>query len=131
MTVSHDTASAKEHLIAENSVKLVLMRWRTGYLCALVASIAFTVLAISAWHPCSYEISSSGIAAPAIPAATIESGFDAKLLPQFHGSGNALLASLSFAPVTISTRAVGQHNHQEITPTQYGPLHRRPPPNFS
>jgi hypothetical protein len=131
LRVSNDDVLRKVHFIVRNFVRLVLMRWRMSYLSALVASIALIV--VFAWHPRSSGVSSTGISAPAFPATTIESGFDAKtLVSQYRWYGNVLSwANPAFVLVSVRTRNSSRHHQHETATPDYCPLQQRPPPNFS
>ena len=107
------------------------MRWRNSYLCALGIFIALAAVPVFHGNPHVAE-KSGGISAPFIPGTSIEAAPVAHLLPsQFHGYGHALPASnLSFKFHSIPSIEVGRQ-FMGVARPYYGPLHRRPPPDFS
>lgn len=109
------------------------MNWRTGNLWALAGCIALAFLLVFACHPGFAVGTPSGMSAPSVPAAVIESTPAAQLLQsQFDWCGHALRpASLSLALLTVGAGDGARQDPDTSDPPHYGPLHRRPPPSFS
>jgi hypothetical protein len=112
-------------------VKLVFMRWRTGYVWAIVGSLALIVALAFACHPEFAASSAAGMSAPPAPKTSIEAApLDKLLQSHFDWCGGTLRQSFSHAPAMFRASALGRHD-ADARRQSYGPLYRRPPPSLS
>ncbi|HYL72567.1 MAG TPA: hypothetical protein VEU96_00090 [Bryobacteraceae bacterium] len=108
------------------------MSRRANHLWALGACFALLAALAIGYHPGFAVGATGGLSAPAPPKASLESAPIAKLLqshfdwysdaPRFTGLSIALSALHAYR---------GPRQGACVAPPLYGPLHRRPPPNFS
>src|SRR6266702_2092489 len=108
------------------------MRRRNSHLWALAAWVALCVVLAFAGQTKFAADSGAGMSAPSAPKASVESAPAAKLLQShFGGCGLALLpAALRLTPSSVRAIA-GARRGADSVHQCYGPLYRRPPPNFS
>ena len=109
-----------------------MVRWRNGFAWALAGSAGLALLLVLACHPGIALGTPTGMSAPAPPAQSIESTPAAHFLaPQFDTHPLEIRASHR-APALIS---IGVERDAQTAcgpvPSNYAPLHRRPPPSFS
>ena len=108
------------------------MPLRKVHLWTLAAGVALALLLVGASQPGFAAGAGAGMSAPAPPARSIESAPAAKVLDApFDGHAFTLWrAGLSLSLVAVGTRDSARPDRGS-RPAHYGPLHRRPPPNFS
>jgi len=107
------------------------MRWRTSYLWALGAVVAFVALLVFDGRP-NLAVADGCVSAPTVPSASAESAPVVQLLQSHFEWCSHALRSINLSLALQASRAnEGAHQVPDAGQPQYGPLHRRPPPSLS
>lgn len=108
------------------------MRRRNVCVWAIAGCLALAVVLAVACQPGLAAVAGAGMSAPGAPRASIETAPGARILPSHFGWCRPALRPAAFSLAISGVRA----GHSACRPVPsasgfYGPIYRRPPPNFS